>query len=604
MSKYYLFCNNNQAYHALAHNSIMCRAFKPGDYGVDTTSFMTENAIFVTEGKVCKELLYLGSSDVYYPTVLEIDDGCGEGGDASPIPARKVFMEGDAVSLSEDMVPLNRCKADDGCMGAFIYGEIPLCYLSRILFLNDNDMRNFRKSSPDLWFPQDLFARMDGGEANCHLTKEVLAFVSSKADSYLTLEDIASIRKSVLVRDKEKAAAYYMVEGTKDWSCNGIRTNVDGALIRLLDRDDHFLEDAAKTAEYEVTNQSSAFDANSFLAKQDDALEAGEDPLQNVILAKIKELLLTNTESSFVDQDLFRLMAQSIKTIFTGKKELDGVSEGLKAINDYVYLRKEYDWDATLSKLSESSVLQALMVFLNQSRNIDFLRNVCEDIPQELRRYAYMMFGWYHGMASVDGSMKSNRQLERRLSDIVVSQFPSDMIVSSAGGSREFCHAAKEESSSAYGITPHFSVWYDCEPSLALLLKKATARQLDSLYKKANKPNQEASIKKPVRRASDKDTSKNASGDRFYKLREPVVPKNLPGMDELLTPARYSTEEIKACIKSFEDLLLAQCTKENMEPDIDAYRDFFSSQKGRQSYRRYFTKHSDEIQELCRKVEK
>lgn len=207
-------------------------------------------------------------------------------------------------------------------------------------------------------------------------------------------------------------------------------------------------------------------------------------------------------------------------------------------------------------------------------------------------------------MASVDGSMKSNRQLERRLSDIVVSQFPSDMIVSSAGGSREFCHAAKEESSSAYGITPHFSVWYDCEPSLALLLKKATARQLDSLYKKANKPNQEASIKKPVRRASDKDTSKNASGDRFYKLREPVVPKNLPGMDELLTPARYSTEEIKACIKSFEDLLLAQCTKENMEPDIDAYRDFFSSQKGRQSYRRYFTKHSDEIQELCRKVEK
>ena len=50
---------------------------------------------------------------------------------------------------------------------------------------------------------------------------------------------------------------------------------------------DHFLEDAAKTAAYEVTNQSSAFDANSFLAKQDDALEAGEDPLQNVILAKI-----------------------------------------------------------------------------------------------------------------------------------------------------------------------------------------------------------------------------------------------------------------------------------------------------------------------------
>lgn len=604
MSKYYLYCNNNQVYHALAHNSIMCRAFKPGDYGVVSTGFMAENAIFVTQEKVCKELLYLGSSDVYYPTILEIDDGCGEGDNASPIPARKVLIDGEAVSLSEDLVPLNQCGVEEGCLGAFVYGEIPLCYLSGILFLNDNDMRNFKKSSSDLWFPQDLFARMDDEESNCRLTKETLTFASSGADGFLTPEGIASIRQSVLDRDKEKTAAYYLIEATKDWNCNGIRTNVDGTLIRLLDGGGHFLEDAAKTAAYEVADKSSRFDANSFLAKQDNALEAGEDSLQSVILAKIKESLFINTEGSFVDQDLFRLISQRIKTIFTEKKELDGVSDGLKAIDDYVYLRTEYDWDATLSKIGKSSVLQALLVFLNQSRSIDFLRNACKDIPQEIRRYAYMMFGWYHGMTSVDGAMKSNRQLERRLSDIVVSQFPNDMMVSLVGGSQEFCRAAKENPSSVYGITPHFSVWYDCESSLELLLKKATAKQLDALYKKINKLSQEASIKKPIRKASAKDASNNVSGGGFYKLREPVVPKNLPGMAELQDQQLYTMEEIEACIKRFVDLLRSQCTKEKMEPDINAYRDFFSSQKGRQSYQRYFAKHSDEIQELCRKVEK
>lgn len=570
-----------------------------------STGFMAQNAIFLTREKVCKELLYLGSSDVYYPTVLEIDDGYGDGDSASSIPVRKVLMDGDTVSLSKDLIPLNHYKAEDGCIGAFAYGEIPLCYLSRILFVNDSDMRNFRKSSPDLWFPQDLFAQIDDGEVDCHLSKEILSFVSSKADNLLTPESIMSIQQSVVARDKEKAAYYHLIAATEDWNCNGIKTNVDGTLIRLLDRGGHILEDVAKTAACRISNKNSVCDTGSFFTQYDNVLEADKDMPQKIVFKKVKANLLKPSESAFVDQKVFRSIAcQCVDALATDERGREALIGGLKAIEDYVYSHTEFDREVTLSKLESYPVMQALFSFLDQSSDIDSLKRVCSRLPQEERRYAYMMFGWYHGMASVDGAMKSNRQLERRLSDIVVSRFPNDMMVSSAGGSQEFCYAAKEDPSSVYGITPHFSVWYDCESSLELLLKKATAKQLDALYKKTNKSNQEASIKKLVRRASAKDTSKNISGGGFYKLREPVVPKNLPGMDELLTPARFSKEEIEACIKSFEDLLLAQCTKENMEPDIDAYRDFFSSQKGRQSYQRYFAKHSDEIQELCRKVEK
>ena len=482
MGKYYIFCNNNQVYHALAHNSIMCRAFKPGDYGVVSTSFMAENAIFVTQGKVCKELLYLGSSDVYYPTILEIDDGCEEESDASPIPARKVLMGGDVVSFSENLIPLNQCKADDGCIGAFIYGEIPLCYLSRILFLNATDMRNFRKSSPDLWFPQDLFAQIDDGEADGHLSKEILSFVSSEADNLLTPESIISIQQSVVARDKEKAAYYHLIEATEDWNCNGIKTNVDGTLIRLLDRGGHILEDVAKTAAYWVSNKNSACDTGSFFAQYDNVLEADKETPQKIVFTAVKESLLKPSESTFVDQEAFHSIAcQCVDALPTEEKGRGAIISGLKAIEDYVYSHTEFDREVTLSKLESYPVMQALFSFLDQSSDIDSLKKVCSRLPQEERRYAYMMFGWYHGMASVDGAMKSNRQLERRLSDIVVSQFPNDGMVSSTGGSQEFCHAAKEEPSSAYGITPHFSVWYDCESSLELLLKKAQEEQLEHI---------------------------------------------------------------------------------------------------------------------------
>lgn len=582
MGKYYIFCNNNQVYHALAHNSIMCRAFKPGDYGVVSTSFMAENAIFVTQGKVCKELLYLGSSDVYYPTILEIDDGCEEESDASPIPARKVLMGGDVVSFSENLIPLNQCKADDGCIGAFIYGEIPLCYLSRILFLNATDMRNFRKSSPDLWFPQDLFAQIDDGEADGHLSKEILSFVSSEADNLLTPESIISIQQSVVARDKEKAAYYHLIEATEDWNCNGIKTNVDGTLIRLLDRGGHILEDVAKTAAYWVSNKNSACDTGSFFAQYDNVLEADKETPQKIVFTAVKESLLKPSESTFVDQEAFHSIAcQCVDALPTEEKGRGAIISGLKAIEDYVYSHTEFDREVTLSKLESYPVMQALFSFLDQSSDIDSLKKVCSRLPQEERRYAYMMFGWYHGMASVDGAMKSNRQLERRLSDIVVSQFPNDGMVSSTGGSQEFCHAAKEEPSSAYGITPNFSVWYDCESSLELLLKKAQEEQLEHICKKIF----------PKKPAVD-----------FYKLDAPIVITIQTAQNELRfeLSKEADTDSVLSSIKK----KIPAFFKKGLSFDAESFRKYLSESKNRQSYQRYFTKHSDEIQELCRKVEK
>lgn len=212
---------------------------------------------------------------------------------------------------------------------------------------------------------------------------------------------------------------YHLIEATEDWNSNGIKTNVDGTLVRLLDRGGHILEDVAKTVACRISDKNSTGDTGSFFARYDNVLEADEETPQKIVFTKVKENLLKPNESAFVDQKVFHSIAcQCEDALATDEEGREALISGLKAIKDYVYSHTEYDREATLSKLENYPVMQALFSFLDQSSDIDSLKKVCSRLPQEERRYAYMMFGWYHGMASVDGAMKSNRQLECRLSDI------------------------------------------------------------------------------------------------------------------------------------------------------------------------------------------
>ncbi len=542
-------------------------------------SFMANNAIFATQEKVDSELLNLGTSDIYYPVILEIDD-CSTGGESS-IAAQKISIDNGEISLSDELIPLNRCESDNSCIGAFIYGEIPICYLSAILFASEEDMHFFMRSSPDLWFPQDLFLQTNEDNQDSRLSLELISSAAAKADEFLTPENAASMLETVIRRDKEKASAYYFIKATENWYYNGIRANLDSAVICLLDRDGQVLKTIAQKAANDALAEASADDISPFLTECDKYSGAEQETLRQTLLKQIEDCLCAQKTSSLVDRELFRLIADKcIEAISADVKAKAELNTAFEAIDRYIYLRTEFDRNAALNKLEKYPILQALFSFLDQSDNIDSLNKVCNDRPQEERRYAYMMFGWYHGMAPLSGIIKSNRQLERRLSDITVSQYKNDFLVSSAGGSQEFCNPNVENSTSVYGITPQFCIWYDCKSSYNLL-KEAAEKSFEDICKKI---------------------CPDALSEKIYKAGKPIVITiQMAEKEQRFELCR--AEDIKSNINSIKKLLSNYFEKEKTF-DAAAGRKFYSSNQGYQSYQRYFEHHSDEIQQLCKEVKK
>ena len=580
MGKYYIYCNNNQVYHALMHNSIMCRALKVGDFAMPSLSFMSSNAIFATQEKVDHELLNLGASDIYYPVILEIDDGSAGSGE-SPIAAQKISIDNGEISLSNELIPLNRCESDNSCIGAFIYGEIPICYLNAILFTSDEDLHFFMRSSPDLWFPQNLFMRTNEDIQNSRLSLELISSAAAKADSFLTSENAASMLETVMRRDKEKASAYYLIKATENWYYNGIKANLDNAVIRLLDGKGQALRTIAQRTASSALTEASTDDISAFLTECDRYSGTKQETFRQALLKQIEDCLCAQKTSSSVDRELFRLIADKcIEAIPADDKSKAELNTAFEAIDRYIYQRTEYDREATLNKLEKYPVLQALFSFLDQSDDIDSLNRVCYGRPQEERRYAYMMFGWYHGMAPLSGTIKSNRQLERRLSDITVSQYKNDFLVSTAGGSQEFCSPDVENSTSVYGITPQFSIWYDCKSSYNLL-KETAEKSFEDICKKI---------------------CPDALSEKIYKAGKPIVITiRMAEKEQHFELCR--AEDIKSSINSIKKLLSNYFEKEKTF-DAAAGRKFYSSNQGYQSYQRYFERHSDEIQLLCKEVKK
>lgn len=583
MSHYYIYCNNNQAYHALLHNSIVCRSLKSGDFGAATASFLSESAVFVTREKLPTAIFNLGTSDVYYPTILEICDGCDVDHCESSILGWVAYKEEGSVLLSQDSMPLNAYDSKSGYLGAFVFGEIPICYLSAILFTSNEDMKRFKKSSPDLWFPQDLFGLFETDSSESTLSSEVLAEASAKADKLLTPEMVNSIQETVLLRDRAKAAAYFMVEATDNWSFDDVKANVDGALIRFLDDKGHRLQEKAERAASAISNDTATFQTDGFMDTTAAWEDAG-DAVQNILLSKIKEELCAQRNGTFVDLELFQSIARGCKDAVPPGDRLQ-VGKYLTDIQNTVFLHTELEPEMVLSNMSDMPVLCAFFLFLNQSSEMAFLRNVCEGRPQVVRRYTYMMFGWYHGMAAVDGREKSNRSLERRLTEIVVSKYPNDVMISRSDGSCEFCAVTQGDAESVYGITPHFFVWYSCEASRELLLRYASADQLEHVCKLLKDPNLPLSsfrkYKQPIAILPS-----NASKAK------PIAVLNPKAADGLLKWIKeYSPEELKNWKASFSGDIVF---------DSEAFRQAFLSDEKR--YQRFYKKHCDEIQNLCREV--
>ena len=412
-NNYYIYCSNNQVYHALINNSIVAKSAMREDFKSDTLSYLSTDFLFVTKEKMPREHRYVGIPDSYYSVVLKIEDS------ESLITAVLVVKEENGDIRLTDRCKLNEYDSVDGCIGAFVCGEIPISYLSGICFESEEEKNSFNKSSLDLWFPKELYQTVDYDDVNKELQIDYLRKAADKIDCLLQEDDIVKIRNIVSNRNRIKAALYYAIEATNAWNIGSVRGNIDSTLMRFLDREKCLEELVCKCFQCFEDMEEVSFE--KFIELSDGVLEGNEEDINTIFFSIIIKSLLrdTNVRSKLPEGFLNKIGQECIDC---AEHERTNVLSSTNVVVQY--LKTNMDPDEAMGLLGKYDVLRAFMVFMDQSENADFLKRATSKLNQKERRYAYIMFGVLNGMFEVERSQKSNRELEICLEEKVMEMFP------------------------------------------------------------------------------------------------------------------------------------------------------------------------------------
>lgn len=473
--RYYLSSNTNQIYSALTNNAITSFANTLEKLQSKTFSFMSENFIFLTTGLVSEELRHWKTDDVFFPVSLEVDFSAAEN-----IPAYLVVMEENGAVLQNELSNLK--EAPENTVAAFVCGEIPIAYLSAIYFENEENKVRFRKPSTDLWFPEELYkvVNEEVTTAEPSLTAELVAELSSVADTLLSDEEKVEVASVINKRNRYKTIAYFALRETANWQMDNLKTNVDAYIIDLLDKHEGVEGALYKAfAEYLAERHNSDEKISTI-----EGIEEKDTLLLSADKGNVDKLLLQKVFRWFYsfDKEQITIDRESIDTI----RDLiakDVEDPKILALFDVIkeFLTSTYmNPDKALAKLDGHPMFKALMKFLDSSDNDAFMNRGCEGLNQYERRYAYMMFAALKGMTFVEREWKSNVNLEHRLEELALSRFPHAKMISSVPTTEQLVFCSTGEL--LYGIKFNCSYWMGKQSTLAVLTNEENADKLMSFY--------------------------------------------------------------------------------------------------------------------------
>ena len=573
MGKYYIYCSNNQAYNVLINNSILAKSVTRQDFRENTVSFLTNDYIFITKKRLQDEVKCIGISDVYYPVALEISDDEKD----SAIPARLVTIgEDGSLNISEEC-PLSQYSEKENCVGAYILGEIPLAYLSGIVFEDDEAKNKFKKSSLDLWFPEELYKLWDIEEIDETIKTSLLTEVSEKADALMSAEEADVYRNLILKRIRTKAAGYYAIEATEGWNIGTIRSNLDATLIKYLDGDQDCLADEFRKCitALKVSDQTLL---DNVLSIKDPVLDECEDNINKLIFNGIVNSLLNETNiQTKIPEEVFSNIVKMCQDL-AGDNDKGEITTALNTLTGF--LKSNMDPDEALVAMGKFDVLRSFMLFFDQQSNSDFLKRSCGKLNQNEKRYAYIMFALLNGMAEIERDWKSNRLLEYRLEELVCKYYASEHLISKLP-QKENCRFLDMTSKDGriYGISPVASVWYDCNSSQNILLNSASEKNLEKIYKLMVKVTKDDPI-------PERDV---------FELKKPVTVTVAIGNKKIKKFEISHKKDAKIFGKEIDQLVKKE--KEIFNPE--GFKKYLSDKK---RYAKLYKKFAEEIQQYCKKA--
>ena len=226
--KLYLHANTDQVYSALTNNAITSFANTIENLQHKALSFMSDNFIFLSKTVLPDALRQWKTDDVYFPVTLELDFS-----GIDKVPGLAVTMVDGAPAVADGISNLK--DASEDMIGAFVCGEIPFAFVSAIIFENEENQVRFRKPSPDLWFPEELYKLADADCNEAAISIDDIATLSQKAEECLSEEDKAKVAALVSKRNRFKGLCYFAIREIGDWQNDNIKSNFDAYLVKTLD---------------------------------------------------------------------------------------------------------------------------------------------------------------------------------------------------------------------------------------------------------------------------------------------------------------------------------------------------------------------------------
>lgn len=566
MNKLFIYCSNNQAYHALINNSIVAKAIMKADFKSDTASFISENFVYLSKYRLSEPVAINGISDVYYPVVLEVSFDQ----EAKEIPALLVKIDAEGNAALSDKTMLDYAFEDENCLGAFICGEVPITFLSRIIFDGDDKKVSFKKSSVDLWFPEDLYSVWSDEPVKELVTLEVIRKLSEDADGRLDDVSQKRIQDTVAKRLRLKAASYYAIEATNDWSIGSLKTNIDKTLINFIDENSE-LQNCVKAM---LGDNIEAFEH-----QQDRVFNASDSgDIERSLFNIITEAILSSTEvKGKVSEEIFTQI---------GGKCLDTVGESAPSVANAfqtikTFLSSNMDPDVALKQIGPHDVLRAFMLFMDQQENADFLKRASTKLSQNERRYAYIMYGLLNGMYEVDRSYKSNRALEHQIEKVIMKMLSDEWLISRAcdKASSTFMAGNALQEGSVFGIKPSIKKWYNVETSHEILMAISDGKVLEKIYETMSKTVKDDPI-------PEQD---------IYSLKEPITISVQIGEKTAETFVINRKADAKDFGKKIERLV----KKEKEEFNAEGFKKYLADTD---RYKKFYRKNTDYIQDVCGKI--
>ena len=408
-----------------------------------------------------REIRSMGVPGMYYPVVLELDTS------STKLTGYPLIVTSTGPRLYATRRSLSAASKVDGFAGMFLLGAIPISLLSGILFETEQDMLRFSKSSPDLWFPKDLYRVIQGGEEESPLTGEDLESFSMKAEKLAKGRGNAKEALQIIdERLRQKASLYFALEATEGWRQGFVKTNLDERMAKGLDE-----KLKLKAAMRSACKQARI--PAPLLFKTSEPIDEWEPFLE----ATLKAQILTFSKDAQIGRDGFELIKAACLNALPEHMQ-DHYRQGFDIIDAYCYKRTEMDPDQALQALSGKGTLKALLFLLDAQRNAEFLRNAARRLDQEEKRLCYTLFGLLRGMDEVEGERKGNRSLEYQMERVTLNT--TGIVKVELSKDHPFL---KDGATSTFGLVPAVS-WVTEEEDIRRALLEGSDVLLQKAYKK------------------------------------------------------------------------------------------------------------------------